>query len=147
MIGHIQANKAKFIPGKFAYVHSVDRWELLAQLNRFEKSISVLFEVNISGEEQKHGTNENGLKAMLEKIHELPFIKPVGLMTMPPWSDDPDDSRPIFAALRELLGRVNNEYGFTMKELSMGMSGDFEIAIEEGATMVRVGTAIFGDRQ
>jgi PLP dependent protein len=147
MIGHVQANKAKFIPGNFNYVHSIDREELLAHLDRYGKPLSVLFEVNIAGEEQKHGATESGLRTMLSKLGELKNITPVGLMTMPPWSDDPEDSRPVFASLRRLLERVNSEFGLAMKELSMGMSGDFDIAIQEGATMVRVGTAIFGDRQ
>jgi PLP dependent protein len=147
MIGHIQANKAKFVSGLFEHVHSVDRWELLAQLDRIGKPLSVLFEINISGEEQKHGATVDGLKAMLDRIGDLNHLKPVGLMTVPPWSDNPEDSRPIFAALRVLQEQMNKDYGLAMKELSMGMSDDFEVAIEEGATMVRVGTAIFGERQ
>ena len=146
MIGHLQTNKAKYIPGLFAYVQSVDRWELLEQLDRFGKRLLLLFEVNLSGEAQKHGTTTEGLKTMLARIGELHHVKPVGLMTMPPYSTDPEESRPIFRALRELLVDVNSEFGLALTELSMGMSSDFEVAIEEGATMVRIGTAIFGER-
>jgi PLP dependent protein len=146
MTGHLQANKAKFVPDLFTYVHSVDRWELLEQLDRFGKGLFVLFEVNLSGEAQKHGTTAEGLRAMLGRIEELRHIKPVGLMTMPPYNTDPEASRPIFGALRELLVNSNREFGLDLAELSMGMSSDFEVAIEEGATMIRVGTAIFGER-
>ncbi len=146
MIGHVQSNKAKHIPGLFSYVHSVDRWELLEALDRDEKGISVLFEVNLSGEPQKHGATEDVLRSMLGKRPALRHIKPVGLMTVPPLATDPESSRPYFRRLADLLRDVNREFGAGLTELSMGMSGDFEVAIEEGATMVRVGTAIFGER-
>ena len=146
MIGHVQTNKAKYIPGFFTFLHSVDRWELLEALDRFGRELSVLFEVNIAGEVQKQGTTAAGLKSMLNRIGELRCLKPVGLMTMPPYSEDPEQSRPFFRALRELLAEVNREFGLSLRELSMGMSSDFEVAVEEGATMVRVGTAIFGER-
>ena len=146
LIGHLQANKVKYVPVLFDYIHSVDRWELLEQLDHYQKALSVLFEINLSGETQKHGTTEEGLKPMLARVGELKHVKPVGLMTVPPWSDNAEDSRRFFAALRNLLDRVNNDYGLSMTELSMGMSSDFDVAIEEGATMVRVGTAIFGER-
>lgn len=146
MIGHLQTNKAKYIPGHFDYVHSIDRWELIEQLERFEKPLSILFEVNLSGEVQKHGTTREGLREMLRRIGELRYLKPVGLMTMPPYSDKPEESRPFFRSLRGLLGEMNAEFGLSMTELSMGMSSDLEVAVEEGATMVRVGTAIFGER-
>jgi PLP dependent protein len=145
-IGHLQINKVKYVPTLFDYVHSIDRWDLLEQLDSYQKPLSVLFEVNLSGEPQKHGATEEGLGTMLEKIRALKHVRPMGLMTVPPWSEDPEDSRPFFAALRGLLEQVNSAYDLTMRELSMGMSSDFEVAIEEGATMVRVGTAIFGER-
>lgn len=147
MIGHIQSNKIKFIPGLFDWVHSVDRWETLEALDRYGKSLSVLFEVNLAGEETKHGTDTDGVRRIFEKVHRLRSVKPAGLMTMPPYSENPEDSRHHFQTLRNILETINKEFGLTMKELSMGMSGDFEVAIEEGATMVRVGTAIFGERQ
>lgn len=146
MIGHVQSNKAKYIPLLFDYVHTVDRWELLEALDGYGKPLSVLFEVNLSGEAQKHGTTEDGLRSMLERAGRLRVVRPVGLMTVPAFSEDPEESRPVFRTLREMLRGMNGEFGLGMKELSMGMSGDFEVAIEEGATMVRVGTAIFGER-
>ncbi len=146
MIGHIQSNKAKHIPRLFSYVHSVDRWELLEDLDGDAKEISILFEVNLSGEPQKHGATTDALRSMLEKTQALRHVKPVGLMTVPPFGADPEKARPYFRRLRELLQDVNREFAMEMPELSMGMSGDFEIAIEEGATMVRIGTAIFGER-
>jgi PLP dependent protein len=146
MIGHVQTNKIKYIHRLFTYIHSVDRWEVLEGLERYGKDIYTLFEVNLGGEEQKHGTTPDGLRAMLDRAASLRSVKPVGLMTVPPFSDDPEAGRPIFAALRKLLDDVNREFGLAMHELSMGMSGDFDVAIEEGATMVRVGTALFGER-
>ncbi len=146
MIGHLQTNKAKYIPGLFKYVHSIDRWELVEQLERFREPLSILFEVNLSGEAQKHGTTKKGLREMLSRVGGLRFLKPVGLMTMPPYSDEPEESRPFFHELRELLSEMNAEFGLSLTELSMGMSSDLEVAVEEGATMVRVGTAIFGER-
>jgi PLP dependent protein len=146
MIGHLQTNKAKQTAALFQYVHSVDRQELLDALEKFGKPLEVLFELNLSGEPQKHGTTADVLKRMLERVHTLEALKPVGLMTMAPYVDDPEEVRHLFAALRNLLGEVNREFSLDMRELSMGMSSDFECAIEEGATMVRIGTAIFGER-
>jgi len=146
MIGHVQTNKAKYIPQFFDYVHSVDRWELLAALERYGKPMKVLFELNLAQEATKHGTDEDGLRAMLEKVFSLKHVKPVGLMTMAPYSDDPETVRGLFATLRKMLEKMNREFALAMNELSMGMSSDFEVAVEEGATMVRVGTAIFGER-
>ncbi|OPY83386.1 MAG: hypothetical protein A4E65_00613 [Syntrophorhabdus sp. PtaU1.Bin153] len=147
MIGHIQSNKLKYIPALFSYIHSVDRWEILQGLEHYGKPIKFLFELNLSGEESKHGTQEDNLRRMAEKVHTLQYMEPVGLMTMAPYVDDPEEVRGIFRSLREILGRVNREFSLNMRELSMGMSSDFEVAIEEGATMVRIGTAIFGERQ
>ncbi len=146
MIGHIQTNKIKYIPKLFSYVHSIDRWELLGGLNKYGKDIKVLFELNLSGETSKHGTQEDRLKGMLEKVNTLKCVKPIGLMTMAPFTENPEEVRGIFSKLRDIMHRVNREFSFDMKELSMGMSSDFEVAIEEGATMVRIGTAIFGER-
>jgi len=147
MIGHIQSNKLKYIPPFFSYIHSIDRWEILQGLERYGKPIKFLFELNLSGEASKHGTQEDNLRRMVEKVHTLKYMEPVGLMTMPPYVDNPEEVRGIFRSLREILERVNREFSLTMRELSMGMSSDFEVAIEEGATMVRIGTAIFGERQ
>jgi pyridoxal phosphate enzyme (YggS family) len=147
MIGHIQTNKVKYIPGLFSYVHSVDRWEILEGLEKFRKPIKVLFELNLSGEKSKHGTQEDNLRRMLEKMHILQNMEPIGLMTMAPYADNSEEVRDIFSTLRRIMEKANMEFSLNMRELSMGMSSDFEVAIEEGATMVRVGTAIFGERQ
>lgn len=146
MIGHVQTNKIKYVPGLFKYVHSVDRQELLDALEKFGKPINLLFEVNLSGEPQKHGADADGLRRMLERGGKLKHIKPVGLMTMAPYVDNPEETRYVFAGLRKLLESLNREFALEMQELSMGMSSDFEVAIEEGATMVRIGTALFGER-
>jgi len=146
MIGHIQTNKVKYIPRLFRCVHSVDRWDIVEGLERYGRQIDVLFEVNVAGEDSKHGTGVDGLRRMLEKTRALAHARPVGLMTMAPFVDDPEEVRWVFARLREILKEMNDEFGLTMRELSIGMSSDFEVAIEEGATMVRIGTAIFGER-
>lgn len=147
MIGHIQRNKVKYIPGFFSYVHSVDRWEILEALEKFGKPVKVLFELNLSGETSKHGTQEDNLRRILEKVHTCIHVEPVGLMTMAPYGDNEEEVRGIFSSLKLIMEKVNREFSLAMGELSMGMSSDFEIAIEEGATMVRVGTALFGERQ
>lgn len=147
MIGHIQTNKVKYIPGFFSYVHSVDRWEILEGLEKFGRPIKVLFELNLSGEKSKHGIQEDNLRRMLEKMYILQYMEPIGLMTMAPYTDNAEEVRDIFSTLRCILEKANREFSLGMRELSMGMSSDFEVAIEEGATMVRVGTAIFGERQ
>jgi hypothetical protein len=147
MIGHIQSNKAKLVPGFFEYAHSVDRPEILKALDRQGKPLKILFEVNLSQEATKHGSTEDALRSMLEHVSGLQHLEPVGLMTMPPPVDDPEEVRPYFIRLRGLLDTCNREFKLSMKELSMGMSQDFEAAIEEGATMVRIGTALFGERQ
>ncbi len=146
MIGHVQTNKIKYIQRLFHVVHSVDRWEVAEGLDRYGKEIEILFELNLSREASKHGAAEDGLKRMMERCGELHHVTPAGLMTMAPYTDDPEEVRPVFRELREILERTNREFGLSMRELSMGMSSDFEVAIEEGATMVRIGTAIFGER-
>jgi PLP dependent protein len=146
MIGHLQMNKIKYVPRLFDYVHSVDRQEVLDGLEKLGKPLSLLFEVNLSGEPQKHGATVDGVKHMLESVGSLRNVKPVGLMTMAPYTDKPEEVRHIFAGLRRLLEEVNQRFALEMTELSMGMSSDFQVAIEEGATMVRIGTALFGER-
>ncbi|MBP8699452.1 MAG: alanine racemase, partial [Syntrophorhabdaceae bacterium] len=130
----------------FGYIHSIDRWEILELLDRYKKPINVLFELNLSKEATKHGTNMDNLRRMLENVGRLKYIKPVGLMTMAPFVDDQGVVRGVFGKLRETLHKINSEFSLNLDQLSMGMSSDFEIAIEEGATLVRVGTAIFGER-
>jgi PLP dependent protein len=146
MIGYVQTNKVKYIPERFDFIHSVDRWELLEHLDRYGKPMKALFEVNLSREATKHGIDEDGLRRLLEKVDSLQYIKPVGLMTMAPYVDDPEKVRGLFQTLRKTLENMNKEFSRDMKELSMGMSSDFEVAIEEGSTMVRIGTALFGER-
>jgi hypothetical protein len=146
MIGHVQTNKIKYLPRFFEYVHSVDRQEVLDGLEKLTKPLNLLFAVNLSGEPQKHGATVDQVKRMLENAGSLRNVKPVGLMTMAPYTDNPEKIRHIFAELGRLLNEVNQQFSLEMRELSMGMSSDFEVAIEEGATMVRIGTAIFGER-
>lgn len=149
-IGHLQTNKAKYAVQLFDMIHSVDTLPLAEELNRrAEKEgqvIKVMIEVNLSGESTKFGTEEEKVFELAKKIFELRNLSLVGLMTMPPYFESPEMSRPYFIKLRQLKERLGKE-GIPLKELSMGMSNDFEIAIEEGATYVRVGTAIFGPRK
>ncbi|MCK9226678.1 MAG: YggS family pyridoxal phosphate-dependent enzyme [Syntrophorhabdaceae bacterium] len=146
MIGHVQSNKIKYLPVLFDCVHTVDRPDMLDKLDRYGKPMDILFEVNIAGERSKSGTDIEGLEKVLEKARSLKYLRPVGLMTMPPYTEDPEDARPFFRKLRETLTEMNQKFSLDMKELSMGMSSDFEIAVQEGATMVRIGTALFGAR-
>lgn len=152
VIGNLQSNKVKYIAGQVAMIHSVDRLSLAYEIDRqwgkLGKVCDVLIQVNISGEETKSGTTEEGALQLVRECALLPNIRVRGLMTMPPFFDNPDAARPYFAELRRLSGVVAAEgiAGVDMSELSMGMSGDFEAAIQEGATLVRIGTAIFGER-
>jgi pyridoxal phosphate enzyme (YggS family) len=149
-IGHLQSNKAKYAIRLFDMIHSVDSIPLAEELNRkAEKeglTIKVMIEVNLSGETSKFGTEEEKAFDVARKISNLQNLSLMGLMTMPPYFDNPELSRPYYIQLRELKGKMARE-GMLLKELSMGMSNDFEVAIEEGATYVRVGTAIFGARK
>jgi pyridoxal phosphate enzyme (YggS family) len=152
VIGHLQSNKVKYIAGKVALIHSVDRLSLAEEIDRqwrsLDKICDVLIQVNISGELTKSGTSEEAAIQLVRDCTLLPNLRIRGLMTMPPFFDDPEAARPFFAALRRLAEKIAAEKlpGVEMQELSMGMSGDFEAAIQEGATLVRVGTAIFGAR-
>ena len=152
MIGYLQSNKAKYAVRLFDMIHSIDRMDLAAELDRrargVEQVMKILIEVNISGEETKSGVPLGRAIPLIRDVAALRNLSIHGLMTMPPWFDDPEDARPYFVALRELRDRVSEEQipGVEMRELSMGMSGDYEVAVEEGATIVRVGTRIFGDR-
>jgi len=152
IIGHLQSNKVKYIAGQVALIHSVDRISLAQEIDRqwgkLGKICDVLIQVNISGEATKSGTTEEGAIQLVRECAQLPNVRVRGLMTMPPFFDDPDAARPYFAELRQLSEAVAAQRiaGVDMVELSMGMSGDFEAAIQEGATLVRVGTAIFGRR-
>lgn len=149
-IGHLQSNKAKYAVRLFDMIHSVDSLSLAEELNRRAEQanqvIKVMVEVNLSKEATKFGTDEEMVLNLANRIQNLKHLSLEGLMTMPPYFDSPEMSRPYYIELRKLKERMARE-GILMKELSMGMSNDFEIAIEEGATYVRVGTAIFGSRK
>jgi PLP dependent protein len=152
-IGHLQSNKIKYIAGLVTLIHSVDRLSLAEEISRqwgkLGISCDVLVQVNIAGEATKSGTTEEGALQLVRAISSLPNLRVRGLMTMPPFFDDPEAARPYFAELKRLSGLIAAERipGVEMQELSMGMSGDFEAAIQEGATLVRIGSAIFGERQ
>ncbi len=152
MIGHLQSNKAKYAVRLFDMVHSVDRMALAVELDKRSAVAGcvtdILVEVNVSGEESKNGISPDEAPDLIRQISLLDNLLIRGLMTMPPWFDDPDDARPFFVALRELRDKIIAEdiKGVEMRELSMGMSGDYVVAIEEGSTIVRLGTAIFGAR-
>lgn len=152
VIGHLQSNKVKYIAGRVALIHSVDRIALAQEIDRqwgkLGKSCDILIQVNISGENSKSGTTEEGAIGLIRECALLPNIRVKGMMTMPPFFDDPEAARPYFAGLKRLSEVIDAQKisGVEMKELSMGMSGDYETAIQEGATLVRIGTAIFGTR-
>lgn len=152
VIGHLQSNKVKYIAGQVALIHSVDRLSLAQEIDRqwgkVGKCCDVLIQVNISGEVTKSGITEEGAIQLVRECAQLTNIRVKGLMTMPPFFDDPEAARPYFSELRRLSEVIASLQikGVEMAELSMGMSGDFETAIQEGATLVRIGTAIFGER-
>lgn len=151
MIGHIQSRKAEDVATLFDRVHSVDSVKLAQRLARFTtKPLPILLEVNVSGEESKYGfdgARRAELFDALETISQLPQLRLDGLMTMAPLVENPEEARPVFRALRELRAEIEVRYpALKLPHLSMGMTDDFEVAIEEGATLVRVGRAIFGER-
>jgi pyridoxal phosphate enzyme (YggS family) len=151
-IGKLQRNKVKKAVSLFSWIQTVDSLSLLMEISRRAgeagKVLPVLAEVNLAGEASKAGMEPEALSELIEASPGLPGIRLRGLMAIPPWTEDPEESRPYFIRLRELLAECVSRGGAGkhMTELSMGMSNDFEVAIEEGATMVRVGTAIFGSR-
>jgi PLP dependent protein len=149
-IGHLQSNKAKAAVELFDLIHSVDRMSLAQALEqaaaRADKIQNILMQVNLAGEASKSGAAPAHAEDLLREISKMPHLKVLGLMTMPPWFDDPERVRPYFRALRELRDRLRGLHLADLPELSMGMTGDFEAAVSEGATLVRIGTAIFGRR-
>ncbi len=151
-IGHLQTNKAKYAVRFFECLHSVDRLNLAEELSRLAKPkgklLPIFLQVHLSAETTKFGAKEEEVFGLAEKVSALEGISVQGLMTMPPYFDNPEDARPYFIKLRRLAERLATLKipGIAMAELSMGMSNDFEVAIEEGATLIRVGTAIFGAR-
>ena len=152
-IGHLQSNKVRQIAGLVTMIHSVDRLSLAQEIDRqwgkLGRVCDVLIEVNIACEETKCGTRVMEVFDLVRRVAALQHLRLRGLMTMPPFYDDPEGARPYFRELRCIAGQIaaENIPDVEMKELSMGMSGDFEVAIAEGATLVRVGSAIFGERE
>lgn len=151
-IGSIQKRKVRSMVGHFEWIHSVDRWEIANEIHTRASAIptiqKVLVQVNTSGEATKSGVSPENVLPFVERLKDLRSIDLRGLMTIPPWNEDPEASRPYFKKLSELLKEINAR-GLSLRpltELSIGMSGDFEVAIEEGATMIRIGTALFGPR-
>ena len=158
MIGHVQSRKARLVADHFALLHSLDSQKLARRLDRFaeeaDRVLPVLLELNVGGEESKSGwdaSDEARWEAILPELAgllELPHLRVQGLMTMPPLETDPQDSRRYFQRLRSLRDRLASQFlGTDWHELSMGTSSDFQVAVEEGATLVRIGTAIVGARQ
>lgn len=161
-IGHLQSNKARFMTGRFSLIHTVDSIKLAQNLHKHlgpaalensgeaspppMRNQDILIQVNIGAEEQKSGVAESGLFSLAEGILTLPGLHLTGLMCIPPLSLGPEETRPYFARLRKLRAELEYGLGLKLPHLSMGMSQDFEVAIAEGATIVRVGTDIFGHR-
>lgn len=154
MVGHLQRNKVRQALSIFTVIHSLDSAPLAASLNRQivaqvspqRRPLDVLVQVNVASEPQKFGVSPDALPALLRQIVELPGLRVVGLMTIAPLVDNPEKARPIFHRLRLLRDQLSRlRVGESLTQLSMGMSDDFEVAVEEGATMVRIGRAIFGE--
>ena len=149
LVGHLQTNKAKLAVGLFERIHSVDSIRLAEEIDRHAREagrrIRCLIQVNLGEEEQKNGASEKEVRVLLEAAARLPHVAIDGLMVIPPFLSDPEEVRPFFRRLRLLRDQLAAE-GFSLAELSMGMTHDYEVAIEEGATLVRIGTAIFGPR-
>ena len=141
LIGHLQSNKSKKAAELFDVIQTVDSARLAQRLNESGRQLDVMLEVKLSPEQAKSGAAPEELPGLMAAVRGCPNLRLRGLMTMPPWSDDPEQSRPYFRGLRELAETHN------LQELSMGMSHDLEVAIEEGSTCVRVGTALFGKRK
>jgi pyridoxal phosphate enzyme (YggS family) len=147
LIGHLQRNKAKFVPGRFELVHSLDSLALAQELSRrATSSVRVLLQVNIAGEEQKSGCPPEDARPLARQIAALANLRLEGLMTLAPFTDDVDVQRRTFRGLRVLRDTIKKEEGVWLPTLSMGMSGDYATAVAEGATVIRLGTALFGPR-
>lgn len=148
-IGHLQRNKVKQAVPLFDVIHSIDKYETALEVNKrceaLNKRMKVFLQVNTTGEAQKSGVEPEGLEELIKEIRPLEYLDPIGLMTMGLFTDDKDIIKKSFTSLRELRDQVQINYPY-IKELSMGMSNDYEIAVEEGATYIRVGTSIFGKR-
>lgn len=152
MIGHLQRNKVKYIVDKVALIHSVDSLRLAEAIQKealkVDVKVPILLEVNVAKEESKFGLETNQVIPLLEKIHNFSNIQVEGLMTIAPFVENPEDNREIFRTMKKLTVDIQqkNMNNVNMNVLSMGMTGDYQVAVEEGATMVRVGTGIFGAR-
>jgi pyridoxal phosphate enzyme (YggS family) len=152
LIGHLQSNKAKLVPGNFSVVHSVDSVKLAQALSAAHRrrgegrEQAVLVQVNVSGEGQKSGCSPDAVEEVAHAVAQMPELRLQGLMTMAPFTDDEAVQRKVFGGLRGVRDRLGAG-GLTLPELSMGMSGDFRAAVAEGATMIRLGTVLFGERQ
>jgi pyridoxal phosphate enzyme (YggS family) len=153
LVGHLQSNKAKRAAQLFEVIHSVDSIKLAEKLSQscveLEKSVAVLIQVNLGLEQTKFGARSEQVEEIVDQVARLPGLRLDGFMTIPPLFENPEQSRPFFAQLRELRDRIESAHPGSLgrKHLSMGMSHDFRVAIEEGATIVRIGTAIFGNRE
>ena len=150
LIGHLQRNKVRRAILLFNMLHAVDTLPLLAKIDACAKecgkTMPICLEINVSGESSKYGFSPDAVPEVLDAATSLMNVDVIGVMTIPPFTRDPADARPYFCRLRELRDAWRETSGFELPELSMGMSGDFEVAIEEGATCIRVGSAIFGSR-
>jgi PLP dependent protein len=152
LVGHLQTNKARKVAGPFAYIHSIDSLDLLRMVDEAAAAQAatpkLLIQVDLAGETTKFGARESDLPALFEAAGRLRAASVVGLMLLPPYSEDPEVARPWFTRLREIRDTLaaSGVPAEHLRQLSMGMSHDFHVAVEEGATIVRVGTAIFGDR-
>jgi pyridoxal phosphate enzyme (YggS family) len=150
LVGHLQRNKARWAVQLFSWVHSVDSPELAHELSRRATAagctVHVLVEVNVAGEPTKHGTSPEQAPELAELVACLPGLRLEGLMTVAPQAPDPEAVRWVFRGLRDLRDTIRTDRGLELPELSMGMTDDFEVAVEEGATLVRLGRALFGDR-
>ena len=150
LIGHLQSNKARRAVELFDVIETVDSPKLASTLDRIAgemgKRMPILFEVNVGEEAQKSGVQPAELGRLVDFVNGLPNVELRGLMAIPPYNEDPESSRPYFRRLAGLLEEINRDRGSALGDLSMGMSHDFQVAIQEGATLVRIGTAIFGTR-
>ena len=151
LIGHLQRNKVRPALELFSVIHAVDSARLLQQIDRVADEIGqrpqILLEVNVSGEASKFGLKPDEVAGVVERALQARALTLIGLMTMAPFCPDPEATRPVFARLRELRDRLQREMDIGLPQLSMGMSNDFEVAVEEGATWVRLGTVLFGHRR
>ncbi|MCX4338077.1 MAG: YggS family pyridoxal phosphate-dependent enzyme [Lachnospiraceae bacterium] len=152
MIGHLQRNKVKYIVDKVFLIHSVDSLRLVQEIEKeaakHERTVNILIEVNVAGEESKFGVTPESVLELVKEIAQMPHIRVRGLMTIAPYVEDAEENRPYFEKIKKIYVDIihKNIDNVFMEELSMGMTGDYEVAISEGATYIRVGTGIFGER-